>query len=120
VVAENAFTAYDLMQPLADFEVAIHDIDTIAIRDETGWVAENGALVSEVTHFDPYGVNIQIGRDIWGLNHELGHDWLNHTIGNPDTEHRWWVETGQGSDPPETWHAPRNAAYVQWRLDPSR
>jgi hypothetical protein len=63
VVAENAITAYDLMRPLADFEVAIHDIDTIVIRDEMGWVAE----------------------------------------------------TGQGSDPPETWHAPR-ATFSQGRV----
>jgi len=107
------------MRPLAGFEESIHSIDTIVIRDEMEWWESDHIWVGGETHTDPWGTNIEIGRDMFALSHELAHVWLNHSIGDADPSHKFWVSTGQGSAAPETWHAGRDAAYVSVRRDPS-
>jgi hypothetical protein len=44
---------------------------------------------------------------------------LNHISGDSDHDHRPWVISGQGSEPPETWNAGRDYEYIHRRNNES-
>ncbi len=122
VVAENAALAYGLMHPLPDFDRAAQGIESIVIRDERVWTVHIGDFDSPVSGSTYEYKFIEIGRDMYSLDHELGHRWMYVHFGDSDPNHHLWLSTGQGGSPfgsPCLSCEGRDGVYVAGHRDPS-
>src|SRR5258708_124645 len=100
LLPENATLAYYTLQSAAPrFRDAAKNIESVVIRDTWVWNVQIGDFMSPVSGSTYEHKFIEINRDMYSLDHELGHLWFYHSTGDSDQNHIHWFESGQGGRP---------------------
>jgi len=94
IVARNALLVRSIMEQAAvDFGNSL--VQSITIRDQENWVADDGSRTWGVTAWSGATAEIELGHSMWSLNHEFGHVFLLYTTGDSNGSHSKWGSSGQ-------------------------